>query len=101
MSPYTRLHNLAEAISKSGLSESTLRILAYLGVVGSASRERLAKALVINPTSLPRYMAAVVKSGHVAKTASQEDGRAVMFALSAHGKRLVDALCLHFVSTHE
>jgi len=92
----TRLHNLAEAVAKSGLSEHALRILAYLAVAGRCSKDRMAGALGINPSSLPRYLAAIVKSGHLAKAASPEDARAVLFSLSSDGHKLVNSLCLHF-----
>ena len=74
----------------------TLRILAYLAVAGPCSKDAVSSMLGINPTSLPRYLSAVVKSGHLAKSVSPVDARAVILSLSPHGRELVSSLCLHF-----
>ena len=84
-----RFLNLAEAINRSGLTEQTLRILAYLGVHGSASHRQLSEDLCINVTSLPRYISTVVKNGYVSRSANPDDRRAVVFSLSPHGIKLL------------
>lgn len=93
---YRKLLNLSEAISRSGLSGCTLRILAYLGVKESATHATFAADLAINPASLPRYLSRLIKSGHVSTMADPSDGRAVNFTLTAHGGKLVKSLALHF-----
>ena len=93
---YSRLLNLSEAISRSGLSDRTLRIMAYLGVKGSATHGTFATDLAIKPASLPRYLSRLIHSGHVMTVADPADGRGVNFTLSLAGKKLVKVLALHF-----
>lgn len=91
-----KLLNVLQAVRKSGLAIETVRILLYLKIHTRASHADLAAALAINLTSLPRYLTALCQSHHLAKDTSPHDQRAVLFALSEHGERLIDSLCKCF-----
>lgn len=76
---------------QAGLSEETLCVLVSL-VDGLASNKELSVRTGINPTTLPRYTASLVRDGYLAKQTSTEDAREVWFGLSERGRTLVAVL---------
>ena len=86
------LHDLAEVVSRTGLSVQSLRILAYLSSTGQASCSDLVSDLRINRASLPRYISSLFKSGHLVSTKNCPDGRAVLYSLGEPALNLVSLL---------
>ncbi len=81
-----------QARRRAGLSEESMLILLCVRWAGAASRLDLAAECAINPTTLPRYTATLVRSGHLVKTSSPGDGREVLFGLSVFGASVLETL---------
>jgi len=92
------LHALdfVKARREAGLSDETMHVLLQLWQDGACTRHHLATATGINPTTLPRYLAALIASGHLAKRQDDGDRREKLFLLTEHGHRLVQSLLRHF-----
>jgi DNA-binding MarR family transcriptional regulator len=94
--PIQKALDFVKARRAAGLSDETMHVLLAIFHDGEGTKDQLAVATGINPTTLPRYLTGLLASGHVVKRPDEEDRRAVLFALSAHGARLVESLLKHF-----
>lgn len=99
MSPTSMALDFIKARRESGLSDETMEVLLHLQKVGDATKQEIACACRINATTLPRYLARLVTSGHLEKEVGGDDKRERIFHLNAHGVRLVKSLLKHFPST--
>jgi DNA-binding MarR family transcriptional regulator len=88
--------DLVAARRDAGLSDETMHLLLLLSMEGQATREHLAAATAINPTTMPRYLSRLIGSGHVVRQRQSADQRIAVFALTPHGVRLVESLLRHF-----
>jgi DNA-binding MarR family transcriptional regulator len=79
-----------------GLTDETMQVLLLVSMRGRQTKDELAAQTRINPTTLPRYLAGLVASGHLLKRQDPEDRRIILFEISPHGRRLVDSLLRHF-----
>lgn len=62
------------------------------GEDGAVTITRVAERMDLDPSRASRVVAAAVASGHVARVASQQDGRRVGLELTAAGRTLVDRI---------
>ena len=88
--------NFVKARRESGLSEETMLVLLVLHDGEPRPKDKLALDTEINPTTLPRYVAGLIQSGHVMREQCQEDRRAVRFLLTKRGEKLAEPLLKHF-----
>lgn len=96
MSRYSTALDFVKARRQAGLSDETMTILLHLNEVGMEMAEEIAVACEINSTTLPRYLSALVNSGHLERTRKPQDQRVMVFSLSDHGRRLINRLLNHF-----
>jgi DNA-binding MarR family transcriptional regulator len=99
ITPVRKALDFVAARRSAGLSDETMLVLLVLFQQDELTKDQLAEAAEINPTTLPRYLSGLIRSGHVTKRQRAEDLRVVLFSLSAHGRKLVDSLLKHFPST--
>lgn len=88
--------DFVRARRKAGLSDETMHVLLHLCEEVEDTRDGIAAATGINPTTLPRYLSRLIDSGHLQKQQCFTDLRVVRFSLSEHGHRLVENLLRHF-----
>jgi DNA-binding MarR family transcriptional regulator len=94
--PIQHALDFVQARRAAGLSDETMAVLLCLSQHGALNKEAIARHTRINPTTLPRYLATLLESGHLQKQAAEADRREKLFRLAEHGKRLVESLLNHF-----
>ncbi len=84
----------AFAIEESGVRVelSGVTLLGRLALIGPARLTELAASLGLDPSSVSRQVAAVERSGYVAREDDPSDGRATRLVLTAQGREVVDAV---------
>lgn len=88
--------DFVKARREAGLSDETMHVLLQLFQDGASGKVRIAAVTAINPTTLPRYLATLLASGHLARREDEKDRREKLFVLTEHGQRLVRSLLRHF-----
>lgn len=84
---------LERDLAEQGLTLGDYQVLVYLAEAdeGSMRMVDLADALQLSPSGLTRRLDGLVKSGHVTRRASTQDGRVMMGVLTDDGRALLDA----------
>ena len=76
----------AEAVG--GLDSGTLSVLMHVVKSGGMRQRDLADCVMLDPSTVSRHVALLVKLGHVARQADQEDGRAVRLIATGSGREV-------------
>lgn len=97
--------NLSAALEKDlgehGLTLGDYQVLVYLSEAEAGSMRMcdLADVLQLSPSGLTRRLDGLVKSGHVERTPSTQDGRVMMGMLTKDGRALLEAVAPHHVAS--
>jgi DNA-binding MarR family transcriptional regulator len=71
---------------------ATGTVLAHLVRGGACRQVALAEGSLLDPSTISRHVAALVRGGMVERRPDPEDGRAVMLAATEHGRAVVEAM---------
>ncbi len=92
---------LEKDLGAMGLTLGDYQVLVYLSEADDGSMRMcdLADVLQLSPSGLTRRLDGLVKSGHVKRTPSTEDGRVMMGVLTSVGRALLDSAAPHHVAS--
>lgn len=92
---------LEKDLAAQGLTLGDYQVLVYLSEAdGGAMRMRdLADVLQLSPSGLTRRLDGLVKSGHVIRSPSTEDGRVMMGVVTDEGHKLLKSAAPHHVAS--
>ena len=84
-----------------GLTVGDYQVLVYLSEADEGSMRMcdLAHMLQLSPSGLTRRLDGLVKSGHVTRAPSTEDGRVMMAVLTDEGHALLESAAPHHVAS--
>jgi len=74
--------------SMSGLDSGAVHVLMFLVKAGPLRQGALAECAMLDPSTVSRYVAQLVRSGHVERRADPADGRAVQLVATELGRAL-------------
>jgi DNA-binding MarR family transcriptional regulator len=74
--------------SLSGLDSGAVHVLMFLVRAGALRQGALAECAMLDPSTVSRYVAQLVRSGHVERRADPADGRAVQLVATELGRAL-------------
>ncbi|MGI5503475.1 MarR family winged helix-turn-helix transcriptional regulator [Lentzea sp. CA-135723] len=76
-------------MAKQGMDKSAFVLLATLSGLGECRSSALAEAVLSDPSTISRQVAALVKDGLVERRADPADGRASVLAVTEAGRELI------------
>lgn len=77
------------ALAGAGLTAAQFETLSTLAAIGKSSGRTLAAKLAVDKTTLSRNLKPMVAAALVEARSSEEDGRSVLYAVTAPGRRRV------------
>ena len=90
-----------KALASAGITAAQFETLSVLAAVGPSSGRGLASRLVLDKTTLSRNLKPLLKAGLMEAKPSGTDGRAVIYALTAAGKRRLAKAASLWQAAHE
>ena len=92
---------LEKDLGEHGLTLGDYQVLVYLTEAEADSMRMcdLADLLQLSPSGLTRRLDGLVKSGHVTRSPSTQDGRVMMAVLTADGRALLESTAPHHVAS--
>ena len=88
---HARILHLVKTVSSSsmsGLDSGAVHVLMFLVKAGPLRQGALAECAMLDPSTVSRYVAQLVRSGHVERRADPVDGRAVQLVATELGRAL-------------